>query len=498
VDGAVVAGRSHVNQAPITGESLPVSKGPDDEVFAGTINGDGSLNVRCTKPAEDSTLAQIIRLVRDAQSKRAAVEQWVDRFAHVYTPAVMAMAVLVLFLPPLLHLGTWSEWLYRSLVLLVIACPCALVISTPVSIVAGLAASARHGVLVKGGVHLETFARLKAFAFDKTGTLTEGEPRVTKVIALDGHAEADVLGVAAAIESRSLHPLARAIVAEASARKVAVRAAEDVQILPGKGAQGRSNGTHYWLGSHRLLEERGQETTEVRRHLEELAAIGSSAVVVGADDHVCGLIGVADRVRASAERALRELREAGAEHIAMLTGDNRAVAGLVGRRLDLQDVRAELLPQDKVAAVEELVARFGHLAMIGDGVNDAPSMARATLGVAMGAAGSDAAIETADIALMSDDLLKLPWLLKHSRRVVRVIHQNIFFSLLVKAVFVALTFAGVATLWGAIAADMGASLLVIFNGLRLLHDPFAALRPEGWNRSPLTGRAVPHAHGDVR
>jgi Cd2+/Zn2+-exporting ATPase len=247
-----------------------------------------------------------------------------------------------------------------------------------------------------------------------------------------------------------------------------------------------------------LLEERGQETTEVRRHLEELAAIGSSAVVVGADDHVCGLIGVADRVRASAERALRELREAGAEHIAMLTGDNRAVAGLVGRRLDLQDVRAELLPQDKVAAVEELVARFGHLAMIGDGVNDAPSMARATLGVAMGAAGSDAAIETADIALMSDDLLKLPWLLKHSRRVVRVIHQNIFFSLLVKAVFVALTFAGVATLWGAIAADMGASLLVIFNGLRLLHDPFAALRPEGWNRSPLTGRAVPHAHGDVR
>jgi len=353
-------------------------------------------------------------------------------------------------------------------------------------------------VLVKGGVHLETFARLKAFAFDKTGTLTEGEPRVTKVIALDEHSEADVLGVAAAIESRSSHPLARAIVAEASTRDVAVRAAEDVQVLPGKGAEGRSNGTRYWLGSHRLLEERGQETGDVHRCLEELAAIGSSAVVVGADDHVCGLIGVADGVRTSAERALRELREAGVEHFAMLTGDNRTVAGLVGRQLNLEDVRAELLPQDKVAAVEDLVTRFGHLAMIGDGVNDAPSMARATLGVAMGAAGSDAAIETADIALMSDDLVKLPWLLKHSRRVVRVIHQNIFFALLVKAVFVALTFAGMATLWSAIAADMGASLLVIFNGLRLLHDPFAALHPEGWDGSPLTARGVRHAHGGVR
>ena len=470
VDGTVVAGRSHVNQAPITGESMPVDKGPDDEVFAGTINGDGSLDVRCAKLAESSTLAQIIRLVRDAQSKRAAVEQWVERFAHVYTPAVMLTAVLVLFVPPLLHLGTWSEWLYRSLVLLVIACPCALVISTPVSIVAGLAAAARHGVLVKGGIHLEEFARLKAFAFDKTGTLTEGKPRVTKVVALDEHSEEDVLRVAAALESRSTHPLARAIMAEASARGVAFRAAEDVQVLPGKGVLGRANGTRYWLGSHRYLEERSQETEEVHRSLEDLAANGASVVAVGADDHVCGLIGVADGVRSSSGEAIRALRAAGVEHFAMLTGDNRPTADYVGRQLQVEDVRAELLPQDKVAAIEELVSRYGHLAMIGDGVNDAPSMARATLGVAMGAAGSDAAIETADIALMSDDLMKLPWLLRHSRRVLRVIRQNIILALLVKAVFVALTFVGIASLWSAIAADMGASLLVIFNGLRLLRD----------------------------
>ncbi len=470
VDGAVVAGQSHVNQAPITGESLPVAKGPDDEVFAGTINGDGSLDVRCTKPAESSTLSQIIRLVRDAQSKRAAVEQWVERFAHYYTPAVMLAAVLVLFVPPLLHLGTWSEWLYRSLVLLVIACPCALVISTPVSIVAGLAASARHGVLVKGGVHLESFARLKAFAFDKTGTLTEGKPRVTVVVALDGYSEVDVLRIAASLEARSTHPLARAILAEASARGVVVRAAEDVQILPGKGVLGVTNGQRHWVGSHRYLEERAQETAEVHRSLVALATNGASAIAVGGDDHVCGIIGVADGVRASSGEALRELRAAGVEHLAMLTGDNRPTAEFVGRQLHVEDVRAELLPQDKVVAIEELVSRYGHLAMVGDGVNDAPSMARATLGVAMGAAGSDAAIETADIALMSDDLMKLPWLLRHSRRVVRVIRQNIFFALLVKAVFVALTFVGIASLWSAIAADMGASLLVIFNGLRLLRD----------------------------
>ncbi len=471
VDGTVIAGGSHVNQAPITGESLPVVKGADDQVFAGTINGDGSLDVRCTKPAENSTLAQIIRLVRDAQSKRADVEQWVERFAHYYTPAVMLAAVFVLFLPPLLHLGTWSEWIYRSLVLLVIACPCALVISTPVSIVAGLTASTRQGVLVKGGVHLEAFARLRAFAFDKTGTLTEGRPRVTKVVPLDGHTEADVLRVAAALESRSSHPLSQAILAEASARGVPVHPAQDVQSLPGKGVLGRTNGTGYWLGSHRYLEERGQETEEVHRTLEELEANGASVIVLGADDHVCGLISVADGVRPTAGQALRELRAAGVAHISMLTGDNRPTADFIGRQLDGDDVRAEMLPQDKVAAIEELTARSGHLAMVGDGVNDAPAMARATLGVAMGAAGSDAAIETADIALMSDDLMKLPWLLRHSRRVVRVIRQNIFFALLVKAVFVVLTFAGVATLWGAIAADMGASLLVVFNGLRLLRGP---------------------------
>ena len=470
IDGTVVAGRSGVNQAPITGESRPVAKRPGDEVFAGTINGDGSLEVRCTRAAADTTLAQIIRLVRDAQSKRAAAEQWVERFARVYTPAVMLAAALALVVPPLLDVGTWSTWLYRSLVLLVIACPCALVISTPVSIVAGLAAAARQGVLVKGGVHLETFARLKAIAFDKTGTLTEGEPCVMEVVPLTAHTEDEVLAAAAALESRSLHPLARAIVAEASGRALSVQPAEHVQVLQGKGVNGRWNGANHWVGSHRYLEERALETDEVNRRLEDLAAAGASAVVVGTDDHVCGFIAVTDRVRPSAKQVLRELRELGIEHVAMLSGDNRAVAAALGGQLGLDDVRAELLPQDKVAAVEELVTRFGYVAMVGDGVNDAPSMARATLGVAMGAAGSDAAIETADIALMGDDLTKLPWLLRHSRRVLTVIRQNIAFSLLVKAAFVVLTFAGVASLWSAIAADMGASLLVIFNGLRLLRS----------------------------
>ncbi|MFQ5740262.1 MAG: heavy metal translocating P-type ATPase [Acidobacteriota bacterium] len=468
LDGRVVAGSSHVNQAPITGESIPVVRRPGDEVFAGTINGDGALEIETTKAAEDTTLAQIIRLVGEAQRERAPSEQWVEKFARYYTPAILGLAVAVLLFPPLLFGAGWEEWIYRSLVFLVIGCPCALVISTPVSIVAALAASARHGVLIKGGVYVEAPAHLRALAFDKTGTLTEGKPSVVEVVALNGHTESEVLQRAAALESRSTHPLALAIVGHARSQGVSIQASEEFQVLQGKGATGRVNGKKYWLGSHRYLEEREQETPEIHERLEELSQAGRTVVAVGHDQHLCGFISLADSVRPEARQAIERLKESGVEHLVMLTGDNEGTARAIGKETGVAEIHAELLPTDKVEAVERLVARYGRVAMVGDGVNDAPAMARASLGIAMGAAGSDAAIEAADIALMSDDLAKLSWLIGHSRRTLRIIRQNITLSIAVKVVFAALTLVGYASLWAAIAADMGVSLLVIFNALRLL------------------------------
>jgi len=468
LDGRVVRGTSHVNQASITGESAPVLKQGGDEVFAGTINGDGVLEVECTKPAGDTTLANIIRMVGEAQSRRAPSEQWVERFARVYTPAVMALSLAVLVVPPVAFGGDWSDWLYRALVLLVIACPCALVISTPVTIVAALAAAARNGVLIKGGVYVEAPARLRAVALDKTGTLTAGHPSVVELAPLNSHDERELLERAAALEARSDHPIARAILDHARRRGVQPAPADEFRIIPGKGASGRIDDQSFWLGSHRFLEERGQETPEVHDRLEAMTAAGRSAVVVGNERHVCGLIALSDTIRPGAAETVRALRAAGIEHLIMLTGDNRGTAEAVAREIGIDEVMAELLPGDKVAAVEALVGRYRSVAMVGDGINDAPAMGRSTVGIAMGAAGSDAAIEAADVALMSDDLTKLPWLVRHARRALAVIRQNIFFSLGVKAVFVALTIAGSASLWAAIAADMGASLLVVFNGLRLL------------------------------
>ena len=468
IDGRVIRGTSDVNQAPITGESVPVTKSIGAEVFAGTINGDGALVVECTRPAGDTTLARIVRLVADAQSRKAPSEKWVERFARYYTPAVMLLALLVLLVPPLLFQASRSEWIYRSLVLLVIACPCALVISTPVSVVAALAAAARQGVLVKGGEFIEAPAHLRAIAFDKTGTLTEGRPRVVDVVPLDGHSDSELLARAAALEVHSNHPLAQAIVKAAEERGVQPLTATDFAILPGKGARGLIEGREFWLGSHRYLEERGQETPEIHERLEAMQDAGRTVVVVGNERHVCGLIALADTPRASAHKTLRRLRSLGIEQLIMLTGDNQGTAEAIARDLEIDMVQAELLPEEKVRAVEQTVKRVGPTTMVGDGINDAPALAVATLGVAMGAAGSDAAIETADIALMSDDLEKLPWLVAHSRRTLRIIRQNITFALAVKALFVLLTFAGYASLWAAIAADMGASLLVIFNGLRLL------------------------------
>ncbi len=467
LDGKIVKGETTVNQAPITGESVPVAKMPGSEVFAGTINEDGAVEFVTTKPAEDTTLARIIRMVGDAQSKRSPSEQWVERFARYYTPAVMGLAIAVMVLPPL-FVGAWSQWFYQGLVLLVIACPCALVISTPVSIVAALTAAARHGVLIKGGPYLEAPAMLRAIALDKTGTVTEGQPEVRSVVPLSGHTEDEVLEIAAAVEARSEHPLAKAVVRAATARGIRPMAAEGFQAIKGKGATATVGDTRVWLGSHRLLEERGQETPEMHEQLERMERDGSSVIVIGKDDHVCGLIALGDRIRSHAKVAIQEMRNAGIHRIVMLTGDNRGTGEAIGREAGVDEVRAELLPEDKVAAVEELVSQYTHVAMIGDGVNDAPAMARASLGIAMGAAGTDAALETADIALMGDDLLGVAWLIRHSRLTLVIIRQNVSASLGVKLVFVVLTLMGHASLWAAIAADMGASLLVIFNGLRLL------------------------------
>ena len=467
LDGVVTRGISSVNQAPITGESLPVPKESGTPVFAGTINGDGALEIESTKAAGETTLASIIRMVGQAQTRRAVAERWVDRFARIYTPTVFAFAIVVAVVPPLFG-GVWNEWIYRGLVLLVIGCPCALVISTPVSIVAALASAARHGVLIKGGLYVEAPAKLRAVAMDKTGTLTEGHPAVADIVARNGHTERDLLAIVSGLEAHSDHPLARAIVARAVAESVTPAPASDFQIIQGKGATGTVGGKPFWLGSHRYLEERGAEAPDIHTAIDTLASSGRTVVVVGEDSHVCGFIALADPVRPTARDTVAELKRAGVEHVVMLTGDNEPTARAIASQAGISEFRAELLPQDKVTAIEQLVEQYGTVAMIGDGINDAPAMARATLGVAMGAAGSDAAIETADIALMADDLSRLPWLVKHSRRAVAIIRQNIVMSIAVKAVFVLLTLGGYASLWAAIAADMGVSLVVIANALRLL------------------------------
>ncbi len=468
LDGEVVQGSGAVDQAPITGESVPVAKQPGDRVYAGSINTEGALEIVTGKPASDTMLARIIRMVREAQSRRAAVEQWVERFARVYTPAVIVLAILIFLLPPLLLGGAWEVWFYRALVLLVIACPCALVISTPVSVVSAIASSARHGVLIKGGGYLEQAARLRVIAFDKTGTLTRGEPAVVAIEPAADITPERLLAMAAALEARSLHPLARAILAEAERRGVSYAPAEEIRNLPGKGMLGRLDGASLWLGSSRWIAERSIEPGALAEAIDDLERGGRTVVLLGRDDRLLGVIGIADTIRPEAPAAIARLRELGVEHLVMLTGDNRVTARAIARELGITEIRAELLPEDKVRVIEELTDRYRSVAMVGDGVNDAPAMARASFGIAMGAAGSDVAIETADIALMTDRLDRVPWLVGHGRRMLAVIHQNIAFSLGVKGLFVLATMVGYATLWGAIAADVGATLVVIANALRLL------------------------------
>jgi Cd2+/Zn2+-exporting ATPase len=472
LDGEVTEGAGAVDQAPITGESALVPKETGDEVYAGTINGEGTLTVRATKAAADTVLAKITRMVGDAHSRRAPVEQWVAKFARIYTPAVMALAVALAILPPLIAGGAWGFWFYNALVLLVIACPCALVISTPVSIVAALASSARAGVLIKGGAYVEAPGRTTALAMDKTGTITMGEPEVAAVHPLGGAAPADLVALAAGLEARSSHPLARAILARAAADGVSVSAADDTRTVPGRGLEGRANGRAIWLGSDRYAVEKGFGDAIPAQLRDRIEGAGSTLVAVGDEAGLRGVLELRDRIRPDAKGIVAQLHAQGVKTIVMLTGDNERTARAVAAEVGIDEVRAELLPEDKVAAIEELAATHDTVAMIGDGVNDAPAMARAHYGIAMGAVGSDAAIETADIALMTDDIGRVPWLIGHSRRTMSIIHQNIGISLATKALFVGLTAFGMASMWGAIAADVGVSLVVVANALRLLRaDP---------------------------
>ena len=470
LDGRVVDGESHVNQAPVTGESLPIHKGAGEEVFAGTINGRGALDVEVTRLRADSTIARIIHLVERAQSQRAPSQAFVDRFARIYTPIVLVIAVLVATVPPLVLDGAWSTWFYRSLVLLVISCPCALVISTPVSIVSALAAAARKGVLIKGGARLEQLAAVRCVAFDKTGTLTRGHLHVTGVIPFGGRDPLEVLDTAAALESRSEHPIGQAIVRHALARERRLPRAEGFQAVPGKGASALVNGQRVLAGNRRLLNDRGIQTVEMDSALAAFAQDGAGAVFVAIDGVAIGAVGVADSPRDAARESLDLIRAQGIESIAMLTGDNVAAATALATTLGIDDVRAELLPGDKAEAVRDLRRAHGPLAMIGDGVNDAPALATADVGIAMGAAGSAAALETADVALMADELPKISYAIRLSRATARNIRVNIGFSLVLKAAFLVMAISGAATLWMAVAADMGASLLVVANALRLLRE----------------------------
>jgi Cd2+/Zn2+-exporting ATPase len=465
LDGVVAAGESSVNQAPVTGESLTADKAPGDEVFAGTINGRGALDVRVTRARRDTTLARIIHLVERAQAQRAPAQSVVERFARVYTPAMIALAVAVAVVPPIAFGGLWAAWLYRALVLLVVSCPCALVISTPVSIVAALTSAARKGVLIKGGAYLERTGTVRCVAFDKTGTLTRGVPEIVAVVPLNGLSAATVISLAAAIEQRADHPIAHAILRHAASSGISAFPADGVTAIDGRGAQGRVDGHPVVVGNHRLFEERQLCSPVVHDQLDAFSAEGRTVVLVGRDNVLVGLIAVADRPRPQSREAVALLRQQGLESIVMLTGDSHGTAKAIAAELGISEFMAELLPEDKLTAIVDLKRRYGSVAMVGDG---APALASADVGIAMGAAGSDAALETADVALMADELLKIPYAFRLSRATVRNIKMNLAISVVMKAAFIVAAIAGVATLWMAILADTGASIVVIANALRLL------------------------------
>jgi len=467
LDGEVTSGQSTIDQAPITGESLPIEKTVGDKVFAGTINQAGSLEYKVTAAANNSTLARIIHAVEQAQGARAPTQRFVDTFAKVYTPAVFIFALGVALIPPLFMGGVWFEWVYRALVLLVVACPCALVISTPVTIVSGLAAAARKGILIKGGVYLEGGYKLDYLALDKTGTITHGKPVQTDYLALFPNMEDSAPALAASLAGRSDHPVSLAIANAAVDKNLAVHTVDNFEALTGRGVKGEINGEVYYLGNHRLVEELNLCSPALEKKLFALEKQGKSVVLLLDKSGPLALFAVADTVKDTSREAIQQLHDLGIKTL-MLTGDNSHTAKAIADQVGIDQAQGDLLPTDKLQAIEALYAKGHRVGMVGDGINDAPALARSEIGFAMAAAGTDTAIETADVALMDDDLRKIPAFIQLSRRTSSILKQNIALALVIKAIFLAVTFLGMATMWMAVFADMGVSLLVVFNGLRLL------------------------------
>ncbi|MBK7004745.1 MAG: heavy metal translocating P-type ATPase [Burkholderiales bacterium] len=467
LDGKIVSGRSAINQAPITGESLPVEKAEGDPVFAGTINESGSFEYSVTAAANESTLARIIHAVEEAQGARAPTQRFVDQFARIYTPVMFAIAVGIAVLPPLLVGGDWFTWIYKALVLLVIACPCALVISTPVTIVSGLTAAARQGILIKGGVYLEEGRKLAWLALDKTGTITHGKPAQTDFAVLSQMESAELRSIAASLANRSDHPVSKALAQAAERDGVALRAVESFEALPGRGTQGVVDGRLFYLGNHRLIHEQGRCSDALETRLSTLEQQGKTVILLADEHEVHGMFAVADTVKDSSREAIAELLALGIKTV-MLTGDNVHTAKAIAGQVGIDEARGDLLPEDKLKVIESKIHDGNVVGMVGDGINDAPALARANIGFAMGAAGTGTAIETADVALMDDDLRKLPRFVRLSRHAHALLVQNIVLALGIKAIFLVLTMTGAGTMWMAVFADVGASLLVVGNGLRLL------------------------------
>ncbi|MBY0027852.1 cadmium-translocating P-type ATPase [Priestia aryabhattai] len=466
LDGEIINGESSINQAPITGESIPVDKAIGDAVYAGTINESGSLEIKVTKLVEDTTISKIIHLVEEAQEKKAPTQAFVDKFATIYTPIVFILALFIMVIPPLFD-GAWSEWFYKGLELLVVACPCALVISTPVAIVSAIGNAAKNGVLIKGGTFLEKAGAINAIAFDKTGTLTEGKPAVSEVVSL-GAEESQLLAITKTLEDYSNHPIARAIVDYAAEKKVVSLQGSNFKILTGKGVQATIKDTVYYAGNAKLFSDLGTPLSHCWSHIEKLQNEGKTIIMVGTAKSVLGIISVADTIRHTTVSALESLKQNGMQQIVMLTGDNEGTAKMIASQSRVDRYFADLLPEDKVKAIQQLQHEGYQTAMVGDGINDAPALATADLGIAMGGAGTDTAMETADIVLMADNLEKLPHTMKLSRKALAVIKQNIWFSIIVKVIALAFIFPGWLTLWIAVLSDTGAALLVILNSLRLL------------------------------
>lgn len=471
LDGKLVAGSSTVNQAPITGESMPVTKAIADSVYAGTINEKGSFEMEVTANTGQTTLARIIRAVQQAQGQKAPTQRFVDKFSRYYTPVVVVLAILIAAIPSLFFAQPFQPWLYKALVLLVIACPCALVISTPVTVVSALAAAAKRGILVKGGVYMEEGRKLGVIALDKTGTLTHGTPKVTDIIPLGSMPREEVIRLAATVDTPSEHPVASAIVASLDGKPGEV---QDFESITGRGVKGRVDGKLYFIGNHRLAHEENHCSPEVEAILERLEKEAKTVVILADEDRALGIIAVADTLRDTSIQAVKELHSLNVKTL-MLTGDNDRTAKAIASQVGIDDARGDLLPEDKLSIIQELTKSDQHVGMVGDGINDAPALAQADIGFAMGAAGTDTAIETADVALMQDDLRKIPEFIRLSRKASSVLKQNIAFAIGIKAIFFILAFLGIATLWMAVFADMGASLLVVGNGLRLLRTPQTSL-----------------------